>query len=155
MGILIFANLFFASITILAHTFLDSSEGSNATIPEDMLNACAISCKGHGDPNAAPEVVIDVKVSLMSTSNCEAQYRAFSVFQEWQGPTGIAVAEGCTVQAPRCFHGPCQMLHLINMPARLVAQLPPEGRHQGPFDMVRHSSTALSVCGPNESLRQG
>ena len=32
--------------------------------------------------NAAPEVVVDVKVSLMCMSNCEAQYRAFSVFQE-------------------------------------------------------------------------
>ncbi len=103
MGILIFANLFFVSITILAHTFLDSSEGSNATVSEDMLNACAISCKGQADPSAAPEVVIDVKVSLMSMSNCEAQYLAFSIFQERQGPTGSAVAEGCTVQHHEVF----------------------------------------------------
>lgn len=65
MGVLIFANLFFLCITILAHTFLDSFEGSNTTVSEDMLNERAISCKGHADPNAAPEVVIDVKVSMI------------------------------------------------------------------------------------------
>ena len=73
VGVLIFANLLFLTITILAHQFLDSFEGSNTTVSEDMLNERAFASKGHTDPNAGPEVAIDVKVSLMFMDNCEAQ----------------------------------------------------------------------------------
>ena len=63
VGVLIFANLLFLTITILAHQFLNSFEGSNTTVSEDMLNERAFAAKGHTDPNAGPEVAIDVQVS--------------------------------------------------------------------------------------------
>ena len=73
VGVLIFANLLFLTITILAHQFLDSFEGSNTTVSEDMLNERAFAAKGHTNPNAGPEEVIDIKVRLLSIHNCEAQ----------------------------------------------------------------------------------
>ena len=93
VGVLIFANLLFLTITILAHQFLDSFEGSNTTVSEDMLNERAYAAKGHTDPNAGPEVVISVKVRRLSMDNCEAQDHACGIFQEQQGLRGDLVGE--------------------------------------------------------------
>ena len=62
VGVLIFANILFLVITILAHQFLDSFEGTNAVVSEDMLNEREVAKKGHTDAVANPSVVIDVKV---------------------------------------------------------------------------------------------
>ena len=106
VGVLIFANLLFLAITILAHHFLDSFEDSNTTVSEDMLNRRQTSGKGHADSIAAPEVVIDVKVSLMSIHSCEAQNHACNIFQERRAPQGSGIHEGCSEQASHAVHGP-------------------------------------------------
>ena len=118
MGVLIFANLLFLTITILAHQFLDSFEGSNTTVSEDMLNERAFAAKGHTDPNAGPEVAIDVKVSLMSIGNCD---HACDISWEQQGPGGCAVEEGCCIQKSHAVHNSCQIACLNGTPAPPLA----------------------------------
>ena len=63
-----------------------------------MLNERALAAKGHTDPNAGPEVVIDVKVSLMSMDKCEAQDHACKICQEQQE------LRGSTKRVALCRH---------------------------------------------------